>query len=95
MKFGIAGGRYRPLTEDQVGRIHESALRILEETGIRVEAAEAAAAKHSADFQARRRQGYYEIVTASASLWQELYLYGQMLAQAQDEHIDGGEVGPH
>jgi hypothetical protein len=60
-----------------------------------VEAAENAAAKHSADFEARRRQGYYEIVTASASLWQELYLYGQMLAQAQEENIDGGEVGFH
>ena len=60
-----------------------------------VEAAETAAAKHSAEFEARRRQGYYEITTASASLWQELYLYGQMLAQAQDENIDGGEVGFH
>ena len=54
-----------------------------------------AAAKHSAHFEARRRQGYYEIVTASASLWHELYLYGQLLAQAQDEQIDGGEVGFH
>jgi hypothetical protein len=60
-----------------------------------VEAAEKAAAKHSAEFEARRRQGYYELVTANVALWQELYLYGQMLAQAQDEHIDGGEVGSH
>ena len=61
-----------------------------------VEAAENAAARHSATFEARRRQGhYYELVTASTALWQELYLYGQMLAQAQDEHIDGGEVGSH
>lgn len=57
-----------------------------------VQSAENAAAKYHADFEARRRQGYYELITASNSLWQELYLYGQMLAQAQDEHIDGGEV---
>lgn len=60
-----------------------------------VEAAESAADKHSVNFEARRRQGYYEIVTASVSLWQELYLYGQLLAQAQDENIDGGEIGSH
>jgi trimethylamine--corrinoid protein Co-methyltransferase len=48
MKFGIASGRYRALTDDQVGRIHESALRILEETGIRVELAEAATAFQNA-----------------------------------------------
>lgn len=59
-----------------------------------VEAAENAAARYSAPFEARRRQGYYyELVTASHALWNELYLYGQLLAQAQDEHIDGGEVG--
>jgi len=28
------------------------------------------------------------------ALWHELYLYGQMLAQAQDENIDGGEERP-
>ncbi len=41
MEYGLAGGRYRPLTQDQVGRIHASALRILEEIGVHVELPEA------------------------------------------------------
>jgi hypothetical protein len=45
----------------------------------------------NATFEARRRTGFYELVTGSQTLWHELYLYGQMLAQAQDENIDGGE----
>ncbi len=56
-----------------------------------VQAAEKAAAASGATFDARRVQGYYELVTDGATLWQELYLYGQMLAQAQDENIEGGE----
>jgi hypothetical protein len=56
-----------------------------------VEAAERAAAATHAVFEARRQRGYYELVTDSKALWQELYLYAQMLAQAQDENIDGGE----
>ncbi len=56
-----------------------------------VRAAEKLAAVHAATFEARRRIGFYELVTASQTLWHELYLYGQMLAQAQDENIDGGE----
>jgi hypothetical protein len=56
-----------------------------------VAAAEKTAAEKSATFEARRNRGYYELVTGSAALWHELYLYGQMLAQAQDEDIDGGE----
>jgi hypothetical protein len=57
-----------------------------------VKAAERSAADKSTTFEARRRQGYYELVTASTTLWHEIYLYGQMLAQAQDESIDGGEL---
>jgi hypothetical protein len=60
-----------------------------------VEAAEKSSARHNAEVEARRREGYYELLTGSKSLWQELYLYGQMLAQAQSENIDGGEVGHH
>jgi hypothetical protein len=56
-----------------------------------VEAAERLANDKNAKFAAHRRGGYYEFVTSSAALWHELYLYGQMLAQAQDEEIDGGE----
>jgi len=56
-----------------------------------VSAAEKTAAERNATFEARRNRGYYELVTGSAALWHELYLYGQMLAQAQDENIDGGE----
>jgi trimethylamine---corrinoid protein Co-methyltransferase len=32
----LSGGQYRPLSEQQIARIHETALRILEETGVRV-----------------------------------------------------------
>jgi hypothetical protein len=56
-----------------------------------VKAAEKLAAAKNVTFEARRRTGFYELVTGSAALWHELYLYGQMLAQAQDENIDGGE----
>jgi len=41
MEKGLAGGRYRPLTQDQVGRIHAGALRILEEVGVQVQLPEA------------------------------------------------------
>ena len=56
-----------------------------------VAAAEKNAAKRNAHFEARRQRGYYELVTGHAALWNELYLYAQMLAQAQDENVDGGE----
>jgi len=59
-----------------------------------VKAAEKIAAEKSATFEARRSRGYYELVMGSAALWNELYLYGQMLAQAQDENIEGGEERP-
>ncbi len=59
-----------------------------------VKAADKIAADKNATFEARRSRGYYELVTASAALWHELYLYGQLLAQAQDEYIDGGEDRP-
>lgn len=32
----LRGGQYRPLNENEIGRIHGAALRILEETGVRV-----------------------------------------------------------
>jgi len=41
VQYGLAGGQYRPLTKDRVGRIHQSALRILEEVGVHVELPEA------------------------------------------------------
>jgi len=39
--MGLTGGQYKPLTEDQVQRIHEAALGILERTGVQVEEPEA------------------------------------------------------
>ena len=56
-----------------------------------VEAAEEKAHAHHAELKPRRSRGYYELRTSSADLWQALYLYGQVLAQAQDDYIDGGE----
>jgi trimethylamine--corrinoid protein Co-methyltransferase len=38
---GLMGGQYRPLTDDQVQRIHQAALSILERTGVQVEKSEA------------------------------------------------------
>jgi trimethylamine---corrinoid protein Co-methyltransferase len=38
---GLVGGQYRPLSDDQVRRIHEAALTILEQTGVEVEEPEA------------------------------------------------------
>ena len=32
----LSGGQYQPLSEKEIARIHEAALRILEETGVRV-----------------------------------------------------------
>jgi hypothetical protein len=57
-----------------------------------VAAADHYAADRGVSFEARRSRGYYELVTNSTALWHEIYLYGQMLAQAQDETIEGGEL---
>ncbi len=57
-----------------------------------VKAAERMASEKSFSFSAERRGGYYELQTNNSALWQELYLYGQMLAQAGDENIEGGEL---
>lgn len=57
-----------------------------------VKAAEDYAAEKSSIYEARRQGGFYEVVTSHFGLWQNLYLYGQMLAQAQDENIEGGEL---
>jgi len=38
---GLMGGQYKPLTDDQVQRIHEAALSILKRTGVQVEEPEA------------------------------------------------------
>ncbi len=40
-KKGSVGGQYRPLTEDDVERIHEASLAVLERTGVEVEHREA------------------------------------------------------
>jgi trimethylamine--corrinoid protein Co-methyltransferase len=37
MEKGLSGGQYEPLSGDQLGRIHGSALRVLEEVGVKVE----------------------------------------------------------
>jgi trimethylamine--corrinoid protein Co-methyltransferase len=41
MEMGLIGGQYKPLSEDKVGRIHESALRILEWVGVKLDLPEA------------------------------------------------------
>lgn len=42
-------------------------------------------------FKTARSDGYYVLRTDDETLWRELYLYGQMLAQAQDTFLDAGE----
>lgn len=41
MEKGLTGGQYEPLSQDQLGRIHGSALRVLEEVGVKVELSDA------------------------------------------------------
>lgn len=43
------------------------------------------------DIEASRDGGYYVLRTNNQYVWRELYLYGQMLAQAQGESIEAGE----
>ena len=38
---GYIGGQYQPLRQDQIGRIHQTALRVLEEIGVQVDCEEA------------------------------------------------------
>ncbi len=38
---GYIGGQYQPLRQDQIGRIHQTALRVLEEVGVQVDCEEA------------------------------------------------------
>lgn len=54
----------------------------------------ASAERHAAGgdrIQTARRNGYYEMRTHDHDLWQDVYLYGQMIAQAQDDFIEAGE----
>ena len=41
LSTGLPGGQYRPLTDEQVLRIHQAALAVLEQTGVQVEEPEA------------------------------------------------------
>ena len=41
MEKGLTGGQYEPLSQDKLGRIHGSALRVLEDVGVKVELSEA------------------------------------------------------
>ena len=41
MEKGLSGGQYQPLSQDKVGRIHGSALRVLEEVGVKVDLSDA------------------------------------------------------
>jgi hypothetical protein len=43
------------------------------------------------DIETTREGGYYVLRTNNQFVWKELFLYGQMLAQAQDEWIEAGD----
>jgi len=36
VRKGLAGGNYKPLTEEAVSKIHQTAMRIIEEVGLEV-----------------------------------------------------------
>ena len=40
---GLVGGQYQPLTQEQIERIHQASLAVLENTGVHVENARALA----------------------------------------------------
>jgi len=42
------------------------------------------------DIDTRRSEGYFVLRTNDEILWKDLYLYGQMLAQAQGELLEAG-----
>lgn len=43
------------------------------------------------DIETSREGGFYVLRTNNHFVWKELFLYGQMLAQAQGEVIEAGE----
>lgn len=45
----------------------------------------------AANFEAKRDAGYYILRTNDEILWQDLFLYGQMIAQANDFFIEAGQ----
>jgi hypothetical protein len=50
-----------------------------------------AESSESDDFNAYRDEGYFVLRTNDEFLWQDLFLYGQMVAQAQGEYIEAGQ----
>lgn len=53
---------------------------------------EAAEKKSSGEgFTAERTAGFFELRSVDVHLWRDLSLYGQLLAQAQDEFFETGE----
>jgi hypothetical protein len=42
-------------------------------------------------FDAYRDEGYFVLRTNDEILWRDLFLYGQMVAQAQGEYIEAGQ----
>jgi len=53
-----------------------------------VASAESSEAK---DIETSREGGFYVLCTNNQFVWKELFLYGQMFAQAQGEVIEAGE----
>lgn len=48
-KKGLEGGRYKPLSEEDISRIHETAMRVFEEVGVQVNSDDALAYFRGAD----------------------------------------------
>jgi|GEM_PF-3954104 len=52
---------------------------------------DAVPSEHRKNIETSRSATILELRTHDKQLWSDLYLYGQMLAQAQDENIDAGQ----
>ena len=69
VRRGLPGGRYKPLTDQDILRIHETSLKVFDEIGIQVNSAPARELFAQAGAQVDESSG---IVKISASLVDEL-----------------------
>ncbi len=58
IRKGLAGGSFKPLTEDSISRVHQTAMRIIEEVGFQVNSPAALEA-----FIEDRRPELYGVIT--------------------------------
>ncbi len=97
MRKKISGGQYKPLTEEDITRIHETSLKVFEEVGVQVNCMEAlelfrdAGADVDAESRIVRIPGklVMEIIAKAPS---DIVLYGRSEDRDLDLHIGGSRV---